>query len=148
MSNRVPKTQLELLTRRDGHVCAMTAQDTDRLVPQHRTGGMGGSPTKHRLANLIWLDSIYNGLIESDAELAAVASAWGVKVRLHARPENVPVFFQHEHAWFRLDGEIRIRISAIEAGEMMHDVYGDQYFAWKATADRTARAVVLGVRAR
>jgi hypothetical protein len=113
MSLHVPTPMLRKLTDRDGHTCIMTSTDTDRLVPQHRQGGMGGRRNKHRLPNLVWLDSILNGLITSDADLQAIAKAWGVAISLHADAEEIPVFIQHEHAWFLLRGEGRDRITGM-----------------------------------
>lgn len=146
MADSVPLPILRKLTARDGHECTMTGTDTDRLVPQHRQGGVGGRRNKHRLANLLWLDSITNGLIESDPRLQAVAKAWGVKVSLHADVEQIPVFRPHLHQWFRLAGETRIPITALEALDRMHAFYGDEYFTWKAATDRSARAALLAAR--
>lgn len=132
MADHVPPRQLKLLTDRDGHLCAWTQADTERLVPQHRQGGSGGRRDKHQLPNLLWLDAIYNGHIESNATLQKLAKVWGIKISLHATPEKVPVFFQGLHRWFRLDGNRRIEISAVEALDMMHQTYGDEYFRWRA----------------
>lgn len=87
----VPKRLLDALDRRDTHVCAWTGIDTGRLVPQHRQGGMGGRKDKHRLSNLVWLDSLINGFIESDPVYQAEAVARGIKISLHADPTAVPV---------------------------------------------------------
>ena len=146
MADQVPIPMLRKLNARDGHHCIMTATESDRLVPQHRQGGMGGRRNKHRLANLLWLDSIANGLIESDPRLQAVAKAWGVKVSLHANVEEIPVFRPHMGQWFRLVGETRIPITALEALDRMHAFYGDEYFAWKAAADRSVHEVALAAR--
>lgn len=87
----VPKRLLDALDKRDTHVCAWTGIDTDRLVPQHRQGGMGGRKNKHRLSNLVWLDSLINGLIESDPVYQAEAIARGIKISLHADSTAIPV---------------------------------------------------------
>ncbi|KSU52870.1 hypothetical protein [Microbacterium enclense] len=144
---RVPRRQLEALSRRDGFVCVWTATEGDRLVPQHRQGGMGGRPDKHRTENLLWLDSLLNGGIEADADLAEIAKAYGIKVPIWV-PDvaAVPVFFAHEHAWFLLEGDERREISAVEALDRMHQIYGDEYFAWKARADQSPRAALLALR--
>jgi hypothetical protein len=107
---------------------------------------MGGRKDKHRLPNLLWLDSLVNGFIESDAEWQAVAKAWGVKISLHADPERIPVFYRHEHAWFVLEGDSRRPVATTTALEMMHDFYGDEYFLWKAIADATSRSRALYLR--
>lgn len=82
----VPRRLLDALDKRDTHVCAWTGIDTGRLVPQHRQGGMGGRKDKHRLSNLVWLDSLINGLIESDPTYQAEALRRGIKISLHADP--------------------------------------------------------------
>lgn len=103
----VPASVLADLDRRDGHLCAWSGVDTGRLVPQHRQGGSGGRRGKHRISNLIWLDSLINGLIESDATYQAEARRRGIKISLHADPELVPL--EHVvHGWVRLldDGSV------------------------------------------
>lgn len=89
-----PKALLRKLTERDGHRSAWTGDDVDTLVPQHRQGGMGGRKNKHRLSNVVWLESEINGLIESDAGWQAEALVRGIKVSLHDEPSHVPI----EHA--------------------------------------------------
>lgn len=141
MARHVPTTHLRTLEARDGRRCVITATEGERLIPQHRQGGMGGRPDKHRLPNLLWLDSILNGHIESDATWQASAKAWGVKVPIWVTDvTRVPVFFRHEHAWFALDGIGRMEISALDALDRMLDVYGDEYLTWKAIADDSERA--------
>lgn len=87
----VPPKVLAELERRDGRRCAWTGEESDRLVPQHRQGGAGGRRGKHRLSNLVWLDSLINGLVESDAVLQGEAIRRGIKISLHADPTLVPV---------------------------------------------------------
>lgn len=129
-----PKHLLRALDARDGHTCVHAGYDTGRLVPQHRAGGMGGGASKHRLENLLWLDSLMNGWIESDPELQAQAKARGIKVSKFVDPARVPVFYAHEWRWYFLEGLGRREVSSGEAIEAMHDVYGDQYelFGWWA----------------
>ena len=147
MSNPVPKAQLKLLADRDGFVCVWSAATTDRLIPQHRQGGMGGRPDKHRPENLLWLDSILNGEIEADADLAEIAKAYGIKVPIWVKDvAAVPVFYAAERAWFLLEGKIRRQITPLEAMDRMHQVYGDEYFVWKARADQTPHAAVFALR--
>lgn len=144
MADYTPKRALRALEARDGRVCVMTGTTGDRLVPQHRAGGMGGRKNKHSLPRLLWLDSIANDLIESDPEWQALALAYGVKISLHVAPERVPVFFRHEHAWFVLEGDGRREVSTTVAQAMMLDVYGEEkYLLWKAIADGTDRGVAL-----
>lgn len=86
-----PKATLRAIEARDGHRCAWDGIDSDTLVPQHRQGGMGGRKNKHRLSNVVWLDSIRNGLVESDPELQAEAVRRGIKVSGFADPSTVPI---------------------------------------------------------
>lgn len=86
-----PKAALKALWHRDGHVSAWTGLDVPELVPQHRQGGAGGRRNKHRLSNLVWLEAVLNGLIESDPWYQAEAVRRGIKVSLFADPELVPV---------------------------------------------------------
>lgn len=93
----VPTKTLDAMDERDGHVSAWTGReyvrgsDSDVLVPQHRQGGMGGRPNKHRISNLVWLESEINGLITSDAAMQAEAKRRGIAISLHADPRLVPV---------------------------------------------------------
>lgn len=148
MADRTPPGQLHALARRDGDRCVMTATSGERIVPQHRAGGMGGRKDKHRLENLLWIDSLVNGLIESDSEWQATAKAWGVKVSLHVEPGTVPVFYRYEHAWFMLEGGGRRQITADDALERMLAIYGPDYLLWKAVADGTLRGRALYLRGR
>jgi hypothetical protein len=152
MADRVSTRVILALDRRDalrGRACVMSGSQSDRIVPQHRQGGMGGRKNKHRLTNVLWLDSILNGWIESDAEWAAQAQAWGVKVPVWVDDERrVPVYFANEGRWYRLEGQSRQEIAADVAMQMMIDVYGEvEYFRLKAIADDTARARLLSTRA-
>lgn len=152
MADRVPAMTILALDRRDalrGRACVMSGAQNDRIVPQHRQGGMGGRKNKHRLTNVLWLDSILNGWIESDAEWAAQAQAWGVKVPVWVDDERrVPVYFVNEGRWYRLSGESRDEITAATAMAMMIEVYGEaEYFRLKSIADDTARARILSTRA-
>ena len=87
-----PKAVLKALTARDGHLSAWTGNDDDTLVPQHRQGGMGGRRNKHRLSNVVWLESLINGLIESDPVWQAEALRRGIKISSFAEnPATVPI---------------------------------------------------------
>ena len=148
MADRTPAATIRTIDERDAddgtRRCVMTGTEGDRIIPQHRQGGMGGRPDKHRPVNVLWLDSLMNGHIESDAHWQATAKAWGVKVPLWVRDVAVvPVYFRFEHAWFLLEGDGRREISAVDALDRMLEVYGDDYLLWKAAADNTHRAHVL-----
>lgn len=100
-----PRTVLSALDRRDGHVCAWLGYDTGRLVPQHRHRGMGGRANLHRLSVVVWLDSVINGLIESDPVWQAEAKRRGIKISLHADPEEEPIEHAvHGRVWLKDDG--------------------------------------------
>jgi len=87
-----PKKLLRELEQRDGHRCAWTGYESDRLVPHHRQNrGMGGRPSVNRLSNLVWLDSGINGLIESDPEWQSNAIVRGIKVSTHGNPLLIPI---------------------------------------------------------
>jgi hypothetical protein len=67
---------------------------------------MGGRANKHRLSNVVWLESIINGLIESDPEWQAEAIRRGIKISLHADPRMVPVLHAvHGEVWLTDQGE-------------------------------------------
>lgn len=152
MADRTPPATLRTIDRRDAadgtRRCVLTGTAGDRIVPQHRQGGMGGRPDKHRPANVLWADSLLNGLIESDAEWQAIAKAWGAKVPIWVRDVTlVPVFYRFEHAWFLLEGDARRQITAVDALDRMLEAYGDDYLAWKAIADDSERSRALLNRA-
>lgn len=94
MSDQTPRRLLVKLEHRDGRRSAWTGNESDTLVPQHRQGGMGGRRSKHRLSNVVWLESDVNGAIEADPTLQAEAVRRGIKIGGHADPSTVPV----EHA--------------------------------------------------
>jgi len=52
---------------------------------------MGGRRGKHRLSNVVWLESSLNGLIESDPEYQAEAVRRGIKVSGFEEPSHVPI---------------------------------------------------------
>ena len=95
---------------RDGARC-MHCGATAGLVPQHRIGrGMGGSAlgdpaSRHAPSNVIVLCSHYNGLIESNAEHAAVALRAGWKLHTWQEPLIEPVYDKAAEAWFYLDND-------------------------------------------
>ncbi|MFV0432836.1 MAG: hypothetical protein ACK5LO_02465 [Leucobacter sp.] len=54
---------------------------------------MGGDQTKHRLSNILYLESSLNGLIESDVGYAEKARRRGIKISRWADPTTVPVTY-------------------------------------------------------
>ncbi len=66
---------------------------------------MGGRKDKHRLSNVVWLDSILNGEIESNPVLQAEALRRGIKISIHADPTLIPVIHAvHGEVWLTDDG--------------------------------------------
>lgn len=103
-----PAKALRALEKRDPKECARHGNlcDPETIVPQHRMGGMGGSKTKHRLSNLIWLCAAYNGLIEENGEAAAEARKLGIKVHFWEDTTQVLVTYW-DGKTYRLDDEGR-----------------------------------------
>lgn len=107
MSSQTPKALLTALEDRDGRRSAWTGNEGDTLVPQHRQGGMGGRAEKHRLSNVVWLESDINGLIESDPAWQAEAVERGIKISGHADPELAEVRHAvHGLVLLRDDGQV------------------------------------------
>lgn len=97
------KKSLKLLFKRD-KVCWHCGLDDDTLVPHHRLNrGMGGSPSRDTLANVILVCSRYNGFMESSSFWAARAREKGHKLASWQKPELVPVFSEPDQEWFLLD---------------------------------------------
>lgn len=111
-----PKALLKGLDARDGHRCAWHwegACDTETLTPHHRSNrGMGGSRSKNRLSNLVWLCAEFNGLIESDSALAEVARGRGIKVSSHAEPSHEPIIHAvHGRCLLADDGSVEVGVA-------------------------------------
>lgn len=107
MADQTPKGLLAALEVRDGRRSAWTGNEGDTLVPQHRQGGMGGRRMKHRLSNVVWLESDINGEIESDPEMQAEALRRGIKISGHDDPELVEVRHAvHGFVLLRDDGQV------------------------------------------
>lgn len=74
------------------------------LIPQHRINrGMGGSKERNKASNIVVLCSAFNGLIEANAEAAALAMKHGIKLQSWQDPLATPVWYAAESAWFLLD---------------------------------------------
>jgi hypothetical protein len=103
-----PKALLRQLEQRDGHACAMCGVDDETLVPHHRANrGIGGRRSLDRLSNLVWLCSLDNGRIESDAGWAAEARALGIKISSHDEPSHVPMIHpRHGRCLLADDGTV------------------------------------------
>jgi len=86
---------------------------------------MGGSKQAMTIANLVWLCSSTNGLIEADARIARVAVGRGIKVPRNGRygAADVPVLHA-VHGWVLLDDAGGL-VPLLEATAMeLMDVYG------------------------
>jgi hypothetical protein len=91
---------------------------------------MGGSKVRPGAADGLTL--CYRCNTAAEAEMQTLALAYGWKVRRWADPTKVPVYYPHDFRWYRLEGLERHPITAVVALDMMHDVYGDEYFQWRA----------------
>lgn len=109
-----PKPLLRALEARDGLTCAWHGRDPrsdlckpGTLVPQHRQGGMGGRDDKHRLSNVVWLDSLTNGLIESDPLAQIEAYQRGIKLRGDVDTEQAEILHAvHGRCQLKDDGTV------------------------------------------
>lgn len=96
LSNKLMKQ----LRDRDSHCWHCGA--TEGLVPHHRRNrGIGGSKNLDRLDNLMLVCGIYNGLMESDANIAQQAREFGHKLGQWDGFEH-PVYDQITSTWFEL----------------------------------------------
>lgn len=76
---------------------------TSNLVVHHRANrGMGGSKLLDTAQNLILVCQSYNGLMESDPDVAAESRELGHKLSRYSSPTS-PVFDAWKQAWFLLD---------------------------------------------
>jgi hypothetical protein len=115
--------------RRDGSQCVacLAAQ----LTFQHRRAvGMGGSKIRPGAVDGLTLCLVCNEACEAEMQTLALANGW--KAKKWTDPTKVPVFYPHEFQWYRLEGVERFPIPAAAALDMMHAVYGDDYFDWRA----------------
>lgn len=64
---------------------------------------MGGSKEFDVPSNIMCLCSAMNGLIESDADLAALARQYGWKLSRYEKPAQTPVYDLQKGIWVLLD---------------------------------------------
>lgn len=77
--------------------------EVNDLVPHHRINrGMGGSKVLDNLQNIILVCAEYNGLMESDADVANSARELGHKVSKFSN-SSVPLFDNISQSWYQLD---------------------------------------------
>lgn len=102
------KRQFAKYLARDLHCPCGCMGREDTYVPQHRAGrGMGGSKLLDRTANIMVLCSELNGRIESDADLAEQARAFGWKLYRHQVPEDEPIYDRVTGEWYLLDNDFQ-----------------------------------------
>lgn len=76
---------------------------SETLVPHHRANrGMGSFKALDTLKNVILVCSQYNGLMESDADVAASARNLGHKLSKFISPD-FPVYDNWQKKWYVLD---------------------------------------------
>ena len=76
----------------------------DQAVNHHRGNrGMGSFKALNRPSNILVICSELNGLMESDADWATRARAYGWKISKFADPEFEPVYYPLEGRWYYLD---------------------------------------------
>lgn len=93
-----------LYLARDMHCPCGCVGREDTFVPNHRAGrGMGGSKILDRPANVIVMCSAQNSLIESDAQYAEAARAYGWKLSRWEVPEEVPFYDLATGTWNLID---------------------------------------------
>lgn len=92
---------VKLLLKRD--LYCVHCGDTETLVPHHRINrGMGGSKLLDDPRNVILICSLYNGQLESDAEIAARGRNYGHKLSRFDTFEK-PLYDQTIGEWVYLD---------------------------------------------
>lgn len=96
MSGFTPE-QKRIVLARDSHTCPICGQRATEV--NHRANrGHGGHRASNRIANGCAICSTCNGLIESDADRAALARDRGVKLSRYADPLAEPYL----HPLFRM----------------------------------------------
>jgi hypothetical protein len=91
------KREFNKLLKRDIS-CVATGYEGDRLIPNHRIGGMGGHRSDDP-TNLVLMDSITNGLLESDADWRRKALHYGWRLESWEDPSAEPFFHVGLRRW-------------------------------------------------
>lgn len=111
---------------RDGGRC-VSCGGTELQFQHRRATGMGGSKRRPEFTDGLTSCGTCNPAYEGRLQAAALRFGWKV-ARWVASPGRVPVWFVLERQWFLLAATgVRTPISAVEAMEAMHEVYGDRY---------------------
>jgi hypothetical protein len=90
---------------------------------------MGGSKIRPGATDGLTLCATCNDACEAGMQQLALASGW--KAKSWTDPTKVPCYYPHEFQWFRFEGAERHPIPAAVALDLMHAVYGDEYFHWR-----------------
>lgn len=78
--------------------------DIETAVPHHRANrGMGGSKARDVPSNIIAMCAYFNGVMESDANSAALARRNGWKLASWESPDEVPVYNSVKRGWYLHD---------------------------------------------
>lgn len=121
-----PTPAIRALTYARDFFCCVSCGNRKPLQFQHRQRvGMGGSTKRPSMVQGLTSCHRCNDAYEGHMQRDALRFGWKVRSWVeHAG--RVPVYYMPEGAWFRLtlDG-VRVRISQMEAVEMMREVYGD-----------------------
>ena len=95
------RSEIAKLRLRDDH-CWDCGAEHD-LVPHHRANrGAGGYKVLDTLQNCILVCAIYNGLMESDADVASEARRQGHKISKFSSPAQA-CFDKPANKWYALD---------------------------------------------
>jgi hypothetical protein len=95
--------QSELKKLRERDKWCWDCGETNDLVPHHRANrGFGGSKALDNLQNIILVCAIYNGLMESNSEVAKTARLLGHKISKFSSPSEL-VFDNISQCWYQLD---------------------------------------------
>lgn len=111
----MPRKVFERYLERDVACFATGAANSDRLIPQHRLGGMGGNRRETPSA-ILTFDSIMNVAIETDPWWQRQAYRYGWKLQNGDDPLTSPVWHR-TRGWLMLDDEFGVRQATAEEVE-------------------------------
>lgn len=97
----ITQKQGKILRERDKH-CWHCGTEIDLVWHHRRNRQAGGSKLLDRLDNIIMVCAIYNGQMESDADVASQARDYGHKLRSWD-DFSTPVFDTTNRTWYVLD---------------------------------------------
>ena len=108
MSTGFTPAQVAAVLLRDGGMCALTGRHPDcngrADTANHRLNrGAGGSKLRNGMGNACAICHHCNGLIEQNAEYAALARDLGVKLTQGDEPEQIPIWSPFFRQWVQLN---------------------------------------------